>query len=196
VRAVAFDLDGTLVDSRLDFAAMRAELGFPDGIGLLEHLATLSDPEAVAQAWLVIARHEMQGAECATWMPGADALLGRLRARGIPTAVLTRNMRPAVDRVRERLGLDVDLVLSREDCAPKPAPDGLLHIAAGLAVRPAQLVYVGDFLFDLQAARAAGAVACLYRSGDNGRYAAFADWVIDHFDEFADASLAADTVLD
>lgn len=191
IRAVAFDLDGTLVDSRLDFPAIRAELGFPDGVGLLEHLATLDDPEQVAWGNAVIAHHEMHGAACATWMPGANTLLERLREHGVPTAILTRNMRPAVELVSERLGLDVDLVLSREDCAPKPAPDGLLQIAAGLAVRPVELVYVGDFLFDLQAARAAGSVSCLYRTAENADYATSADWVIDHFDEFAEAYLSA-----
>ena len=45
-QALLFDLDGTLVDTRLDFAALRRELGFPEGVGLLEHLETLPAADA------------------------------------------------------------------------------------------------------------------------------------------------------
>lgn len=183
VEAVAFDLDGTLVHSALDFDAMRAETGCPPGMGLLEYLETLDDPEAMAQGHRVIERHELAGARGSIWMPGARALLGELQALGLPTAILTRNMRPAVELVRERLGLSVDLVVTREDCAPKPSPDGLHRIAGALSVAVQRLVYVGDFLYDLQAARAAGAVACLYLQDNNGHYAEQADWVVSHHDQ-------------
>ena len=36
IKGVVFDLDGTLVDSRLDFDAIRAELDFPQGRPILE----------------------------------------------------------------------------------------------------------------------------------------------------------------
>ena len=36
-----FDMDGTLVDSALDFDAMRQELGFPKDAPILEHIETL-----------------------------------------------------------------------------------------------------------------------------------------------------------
>lgn len=187
IRAVAFDLDGTLIDSRLDFAAIRRELGFPEGRGLLEHIDTLDDPAAVARAHAVIERHEMTGAAAACWMPGARELLESLRSAGLPTAILTRNMRAAVEQARRSLGLAVDYIVTREDCRPKPDPDGLQRIARHFDVQPAELVYVGDFVFDLEAARRAGAVACLYRYGNNGRFAAQADWVVDHLDELRGA---------
>ena len=186
VRAVAFDLDGTLVHSALDFDAMRAETGCPPGMGLLEYLGTLTDPDAVCRGHRVIERHELAGARDSTWMPGAQSLLAGLRALGLPTAILTRNMRPAVELVRERLGLDVDVVVTREDCAPKPSPDGLHRIADALSVPVRQLVYVGDFLYDLQAARAAGALACLYLQNGNAHYAGHADWVVSHHDQLGE----------
>ena len=43
VRGIIFDLDGTLVDSRLDFDAMRHEMGLPTGIPILEGLAAIPD---------------------------------------------------------------------------------------------------------------------------------------------------------
>lgn len=49
-RAVIFDLDGTLVDSRLDFSAMRAELQAPEGVGLLEYIDGLPTADARSAA--------------------------------------------------------------------------------------------------------------------------------------------------
>ncbi len=187
IAAAAFDLDGTLVDSGLDFRAIRRELGFPEGRGLLEHIATLDDPAAIAHAHAVIEDHEMAGAASARWMPGARELLDCLAVLGVPTAILTRNTRAAVECCRGALRIPVDVVVTREDCLPKPNPDGLYRIARRLRLPVSSLVYVGDFVYDLQAARAAGALACLYRYGDNSRFAEQADWVVDHLEEVADA---------
>lgn len=181
-QALLFDLDGTLVDTRLDFAALRGELGFPDGIGLLEHLETLP-PEQASQARQVIHRHEMAGAEAATWIDGARALLAALRRHGVPTAILTRNSRAAVARTDQVLGLPVDLILTREDCPPKPHPEGLLRIAEQLRLTPARTLYVGDFVYDLQAARNAGMAAGLLLNGGNGHFADQADLVVGHLGE-------------
>lgn len=181
--AVAFDLDGTLVDSGLDFVAIREELGFPQGIGLLEHIATLSDASAVAHAHAVIHRFEMAGAERATWMPGAQALLLRLKAQGIPVAILTRNSRQAVAATDAALSLGVELIITREDAPPKPDPAGLRAIATQLQVAAERMTYIGDYVDDLTAARRAGMSAGLYRNHRNSRFVDQADYVFGHFDE-------------
>ncbi|WP_228276822.1 HAD family hydrolase [Marinobacter sp. JSM 1782161] len=181
--ALAFDLDGTLVDSGLDFAALRRTLGFPEGIGLLEHIATLDDPAAVDHAHRVIHRFEMEGARGATWMPGARELLDHLRDAGVPVAILTRNSRAAVAATDAALSLGVELILTRDDAPPKPDPAGLLHIAETLGVAADRMAYVGDFIDDLTTARRAGMVAGLYRNHRNSGYADQADFVVRHFDE-------------
>lgn len=45
-RGVIFDLDGTLVDSGLDFDSMRREMGLDPGTPILESLATLPEQDA------------------------------------------------------------------------------------------------------------------------------------------------------
>ena len=180
VSGVIFDLDGTLVDSRLDFTAIRREVGCPADCGVLEFIDTLP-AERQRQAHAVVRRHEQRGAERATWMPGAQAFLATLRQRGMPTAILTRNTRDVARQTLLRLGIDVDLMLAREDCPAKPAPDGLLMIADYWALAPARLVYVGDYLYDLQAARRAGMIACYYDPGGQGRFREQADWLLPDF---------------
>ncbi|WP_020408206.1 HAD family hydrolase [Hahella ganghwensis] len=183
VKGYIFDLDGTLVDSALDFDMLREKLGFPKGVPVLEHVDKLPDPESRSVALEKIYQFELDGARKATWMPGADRLISELRHQGIPTGILTRNMREAVALTQEKLGLDVDIVLTREDCAPKPDPEGLQKIAEQWSLSAAQCVYIGDFLFDLQAARNAGMYSWFYAGQKRPHYAEEADRVICHFDE-------------
>ncbi len=182
-RGIIFDLDGTLVDSRLDFSLLCQRLGWPIGTPILEHLATLTDPEQVADAQYIIEQFELEGAASASWMPGAEALLQQLQQQQIPTAILTRNIKSATDLCIKNLQISVDIVLTRQDCAPKPDPAGLLHIAKHWQLDCQQLLFVGDYLFDLQTAARAGMPSCLYRTSDNGHFAQFADFTIDHFFE-------------
>jgi len=162
---VIFDLDGTLVDSRLDFAAMRAELQAPAGLGLLEYIEGLPTVDARTAAMAVVHRHEMAGAAAATWMPGAEEALHTLHEAGLRTGIVTRNSREAARLTMQRLGMPAIPLKAREDAAPKPDPEALLSLAAAWALRPDHCAYVGDFRFDIEAAERAGMTPVLYAPG-------------------------------
>ncbi|KKO45738.1 phosphatase [Arsukibacterium ikkense] len=183
IKAVVFDLDGTLVDSRLDFAAICHDIGWPAGTPLLEQLATVSCLTEKSRVEQIIRRHELAGADAASWIPGALASLQQLQQQGWPLAILTRNMRSATERVISRLQIPISLVLTRDDCAAKPDPAGLMMIASELQLSCAEILYVGDYLFDLQVAANAGSQSCLYLNGLNQHFVAQADYHISHFDQ-------------
>ena len=183
VAAVVFDLDGTLVDSRLDFPAMRAETGCPEGIGLLEYLEELDLPQQRREAEEIIHRYETAGAERATWIHGAQALLEKLVVAQMPIGIFTRNSRASAAQMIETLGIPCDELIAREDAAAKPNPEGLLKIAERWNLAAGELVCVGDFLYDLQAAHSAGMRACLYNPDGESPFVEEADFVIRHFDE-------------
>ena len=181
-RGIIFDLDGTLVDSKLDFTLLCQQLGWPAGTAILEHLATLPAAEQ-QKALVVIEQFELAGAAAAHWMPGAAQLLQLLKAQQIPTAILTRNTRQATLLCARNLGIEVDVILTRDDAPAKPDPTGLLQIAGLWQQQCTDLLFVGDYLFDLQTAANAGMPSCLYRGSDNAHFADHADFVIDHFVE-------------
>lgn len=164
-RAVIFDLDGTLTEPLLDFAAIRREIGLAPDLPILEALKE-RDADFQAGAEVILRRHELDAIASATLADGCIELLARLRTLGIPMGILTRNMREAVDAFVARFArLDVTFqaIYTREDGPPKPAPDGARALCEALGFPPAQTLAVGDYKFDVMAARAAGCRAALVR---------------------------------
>jgi HAD superfamily hydrolase (TIGR01509 family) len=184
IRGIVFDLDGTLVDSQLDFASIRRDLGLPPGSLILESLANTPEGTSKDQMLQTLRTHELRGAERATLFPGVTEMLALLTTDEVPTAVLTRNSRECTDLVLERLGLRFSQVLTREDAPPKPDPTGLLHICRTWSLSPSKMAFFGDYVFDIEAGRAAGMTTVLYAPGALPAYANRADHVLRSFTEF------------
>ena len=178
IRAVVYDLDGTLVDSGLDFPAIRREMALPEGVPILEALAEIPPGERLDDCLRVLDRHECEAAERATLMPGAAELVASLGARDIPQGIFTRNSRRCSTRMLERVGLEFRWVLCREDGPPKPHPAGLLKLCEIWRVDPADVLFVGDYLHDINAGRAAGVRTVLFAPGELPQYAPLADFCI------------------
>ncbi len=166
LKAFIFDMDGTLVDSKLDFDSMREELSFPKGIPLLEHIEELKahvSAERIQYFYDVIHQYEMEGAKASELMPGVSEFLSYLNKEGIKTAVVTRNNKIVTDITFKKCALEFEMVLTR-DCVenPKPHPEGLLTICDEFGIDQQEAVYMGDFSFDLLAAKNANMKAILY----------------------------------
>ena len=180
---VVFDMDDTLVRSPLEFAAIRAELGIPPQEGIIEAIAGLP-PRQRRQAEQTVLSYELSAAGRAELIDGAAEALQAITAAGLKTALLTRNCGQAMDIVLGRFAvLRFDLTWSREDGPIKPEPDGILRACRTLGIRPERTACVGDFRYDMLAAKAAGAVAVLYSSRGRPELADDADYVIDHLRE-------------
>ncbi len=180
-----FDMDGTLTHAVHDFEAIRVELGLPPGQPILEAIDTLPADEAehlTARLYDI----ELDLAREATAQPGARALLERLRARGRRIGIVTRNSEALAHVTLAASGLDdlfePALVLGRERCPPKPDPAGLLWLMAEWQAAPAEVVMVGDYLFDLQAGRGAGAMTVHFNRAGAPGWADHSDVVIGDFD--------------
>ncbi|MBF8741530.1 HAD family hydrolase [Pseudomonas guariconensis] len=170
IRHWVFDMDGTLTVAVHDFAAIREALGIPPEHDILTHLAALPVEEATAKhAWLL--EHERDLAIASRPAAGAVELVRELAGRGCQLGILTRNARELAHVTLEAIGLadcfPVEHILGRDEAAPKPNPDGLLKIARAWDVAPSELVMVGDYRFDLDCGRAAGARTVLVNLPDN-----------------------------
>lgn len=178
IRAVLFDLDGTLVDTAPDMArtvnAMRERRSLPPvGLEVLRpHVSTGArgmigaafgvSPENAAFASMREEFLELYaGMLCidSRLFPGMPELLEALESRALAWGVVTnkfeRFARPLMDQLG--LGERAAVIVGGDTCErPKPFPDPLLHAARALALEPSSVLYVGDDLRDVQAARAAG----------------------------------------
>ncbi len=155
-----FDMDGTLTEELLDFPAIRWEIGLPEEGGILEHLAVM-EPQDRGRAEAILDRHEMTAAEGCQLHDGARQVLDGLRARGVRTALLTRNSLACATRIIDRHGLVLDYVATRENKPHKPHPDSILNITRRFGILPTQTLMVGDYLYDVEAAVAAGTHSAL-----------------------------------
>ncbi|MBM9488238.1 HAD family hydrolase [Pseudomonas sp. ICBG1301] len=173
-----FDMDGTLTVAVHDFAAIRVALDIPPEDDILTHLAALpADVAAAKHAWLL--EHERELAVGSVAAPGAVELVRELAGRGYRLGILTRNARELAHITLAAIGLAdcfaAEDVLGRDDAPPKPDPGGLLKLAAAWDVSPSRMVMVGDYRFDLDCGRAAGARTVLVNLPENP-WPELADW--------------------
>jgi len=179
-RAVVFDLDGTLVDSIATYQGIAEAAAAEHGIGVPADLARralnvhprnlwaevvpASEPRrealmaALQESAMRLSREMVLGE--ALLIDGAVALIRALARAGMALGVVTSSGGQGMQALAEAGAAEAfeQVVTACEIAARKPAPDGLLACAEGLGVPPAETLYVGDAVVDVQAARAAGAM--------------------------------------
>jgi len=104
-------------------------------------------------------------------LPGARELLAALTAAGVPWAIATSGYAATARSALTLLGLPEDTPMVTRDMVrhAKPDPDLFLAAAALLRVDPRHAMVVGDSVWDLLAARRAGALGVGLMSGGYGR---------------------------
>jgi phosphoglycolate phosphatase len=162
---VVFDLDNTLVHSRIDFIGIRQavirrllEVGALDGpppdprvraIPEWLDLAAEFDADVAAELWTVVGEFEQAGMLHGTVEDDARATLDYLASAGLRLAVLTNNSLGSAEAALERFDLRApfELVLAREVVpALKPHGSGVLQAHTALGGGPTFVV--GDSYID------------------------------------------------
>jgi HAD superfamily hydrolase (TIGR01509 family) len=186
-KAVIFDLDGTITQPYFDFDAIRQEIGLARDSGpLLEAMEEMT-PQERLEAERILHYHEDKAVTESKLNPGAEQALSALRAAGIHIAILTRNVRANAFAIARKHGLEFDAVIGREDGPVKPDAFGVLELCRQFGVEPRETLLVGDYLFDLLSAKAAGAVAVLLANHHRAdEFAEHADFCIKNIGEILD----------
>ncbi len=201
VRAVLFDLDGTLLDSAPDLAGacndMRAERGLPAlpyaqlrclvgsgargmvgaGFGVAPGDERF---EALRDEFLL--RYENRMTRDTALFAAVPSLLEGLGRRGLPWGIVTNKAARFAVPLVQWLGLTGTLTaLVCGDTTPhaKPHPAPLLEAARRIGVPAADCVYVGDDVRDVDAGRAAGMRTLVAAWGYLGTGAPMAEWGAD-----------------
>jgi 2-phosphoglycolate phosphatase len=190
--AIAFDLDGTLIDSREDITAsinyaLRETGRKPlpvsvvlryvgDGARSLCARASQlleSDPEVDHLIDLFVGHYTEHPVDATRWMPGAKEALDELaRMPEMALAICTNKPRAIADAVLSALGVRTRfraVVAGGDVPEKKPAPGPLLHLARLLHTDPASMVMVGDAPQDVECARRARVRAVAVESGFGSR---------------------------
>jgi len=149
IRAVIFDLDGTITQPYFDFDAIREQMGLERDSG-----------------------------------PVLEQMENMTRQAGIRIGILTRNRRSNALSIACKHRLRFDAIVDREDGPAKPDAFGVLRLCQQFGVKPEETLVVGDYLFDLLSARAAGAVAVLLANHERAdEFTEHADFKIEKLEQ-------------
>jgi len=199
-RAICFDMDGTLLNTKVDYVRM-AELifdalerqGVPpeivdrtqayklsvdSGFDWLRANGRGNEVYEVGDAISEAARDvEMERVDEAVPFPGVPEMLRRIREKGYMTGVLTRGCREYAEAALRISGVRdlLDAVVARDDfpeSEAKPSPVAMKHMADAVGVSPAEILYMGDHKYDWMCAVDSSAKFVAVTSGTYSE----ADW--------------------
>ena len=213
VKAVLFDLDGTLVDSMWMWKDIDVEylgrygralppelqkeiegMSFSEtAVYFKERFGLNQSLEAIKAEWIEMAKEKY--AHEVPMKPGALSFLRYLKEHGIHSGIATSNSRELLNAVMEslKLGQYIDCAMtSCEAGAGKPAPDIYLKVADRLGASPADCLVFEDTPSGIQAGIRAGSRVCAmedrYVADQKDTVLRLADYYIHDFGQVLDGT--------
>jgi phosphoglycolate phosphatase len=205
LKAVLFDLDGTLVDTADEFIVVVQALRAEHGMGAMDAQRIRASVSNGARALVALGLGIAEGepafedkrlrllelysevlGSAAKPYPGIPPLLTELEARGIGWGIATNKPRAYAAPLMEALGLHPpcgSLVCPDDVKERKPHPESLYRNCRELNCAPHEAIYIGDHLRDIEAGRRAGmatvAAAYGYIEPDDDPHSWGADALVD-----------------
>jgi HAD superfamily hydrolase (TIGR01549 family) len=192
IKAVVFDLDGTLVSFNIDYRAVRAEVrsflmkkGLPGSIlsineSIFEMLKKTeifarnnwkseeASTEIRSKVFAIAERYELEAAKTTSLLPGVSEALKALKKLNLKMGLCTVNGEKSTNYILNRFGLAkfFDEVIPRDRVKyVKPNAEHLEATLKALGVNPDEAMVVGDGVGDMKCARELSAIAVALPSG-------------------------------
>ena len=186
VKAVVFDLDGTIASFNLDYVTVKAEVrsyliraGLPGSIlstneSIFDMLKTteifLKNSGKSAryigkvknEALAIAEKHELEAAKTTGLLPGAVETLEALKNMGLKIGLCTINSEKSTNYILKRFGVSklFDAITPRNKVKyVKPSPEHLEATLKALHVNPKEAILIGDGTRDMQCARELNVIA-------------------------------------
>ena len=178
-KGIVFDLDGTLIHSKVDFIKMKKKMislllenGTPEGtlsplmttVEIMNITETYWEEKGVsnhgrtklrAKIEATMNEVELEALETVIEVPGAKKVIEKLFIEGYKLAILTRGHQEYAEKALEKTEMlcYFELIFGRgETPKPKPYPEALLHTAQTLGLRRGEILFIGDHHLDLTCA--------------------------------------------
>ena len=186
IKAVVFDLDGTLASFNLDYMAVRGDVrsfllmkGIPASVisvneSIFEMLkkadiffknigkSARTINKTRSEALDIVEKHEMEAAKTTGLLPGATETLETLKKMKLKLGLCTINSQKSTNYILKRYRIDkfFDAVVPRNKVKNvKPDPEHLEAVLTGLKIKAKEAMLVGDSNRDMRCAREVGTVA-------------------------------------
>ena len=190
LKAVIFDLDGTLINSAIPFKKMkRLVIRYLEDAGVThgllndemlnseitslaaEDLKARGFPERYIKRVLsgvsdLMNRIEIESLDAASLIDGVPEALRLLKERGFRIGLLTSSCREYAEKILRRFNIRgyFDAILARDDVEyPKPNPTHALELLKLLNVSARDAIFIGDHLSDMECAVKSGMKFILFR---------------------------------
>ena len=194
LKAIIFDLDGTLIKSKIPFRKMKIrivkylrEAGVtPNAISedmmnfeimrkAVEDLKSKGFSEKyieriIGEVTRLMNEVELESADNATLISGVPETIKALKSSGLKIGLMTRSCREYAEKILKRFDLlrYFDAILARDDVAyPKPDPSHAIELLKLLNASVEEAIFVGDHWSDAECARRAGLRFVWFRHDDS-----------------------------
>ncbi|MGE5342781.1 MAG: HAD family hydrolase [Candidatus Omnitrophota bacterium] len=154
IKLAIFDMDGTIVESYLNWKQIREELGVEEGGNILKEIYRGEQTNKIKLD--ILEKYEKENTLKTKPIHGILDFLFYLKSRNILTALITNNNFENTDFLIRKFNLNFDRVITREMKLWKPDPDAFLYVMKSYNCAPCETISIGDSHYDVRASMAAG----------------------------------------
>lgn len=154
IKLAIFDMDGTIVESHLDWVKIREDLDINIKSNILKEI--YRDGSVDQERLAKLERYEDANTLKTKPIKGISNFLSFLKSRSVNTALVTNNSKKNSEFLLNKFDLSFDMLITREMRLWKPSAEPFLYVMERFRCDRQETISIGDSRYDVQASREAG----------------------------------------